>query len=87
MKILRDGLGAWAAALIVFFAVATPCQADQALTLEIEGFASDAGSARIVLFDSRASYRTGVVRASAPHSGPHAVPRLAHLVVCGARES
>jgi uncharacterized protein (DUF2141 family)/uncharacterized membrane protein len=43
--------------LIAAFAIVEPCAAESTLTIHIEGFETNEGLARIVLFDSQASYK------------------------------
>ena len=43
--------------LVAMFIVSSQCLAESTLVIEIEGFESDEGLARIVLFDSQASYQ------------------------------
>lgn len=56
MKSLRGFFNIRISVLLAALFVAVPCSAESALTINIEGFETNEGLARIVLFDSHASY-------------------------------
>ena len=56
LKSIRIVFNVRFAALLAMLFMAVPCAADSALRINIEGFETDEGLARIILFDSKASY-------------------------------
>ncbi len=60
MSVFRFHLLVRFGVLLAAFFVVSPCAANSALTINISGFESDDGLARIVLFDSPASYQGSV---------------------------
>ena len=56
MRSLRDFVNIRISVLLAAVLVVTPCEAESTLTVNIEGFETNEGLARIVLFDSQASY-------------------------------
>jgi uncharacterized protein (DUF2141 family)/uncharacterized membrane protein len=60
MNVFRSGLRFRIGILLATFCAVSPCAAESALTINIGGFENDEGLARIVLFDSPASYQGSV---------------------------
>ncbi len=56
IRSFRDACNIYVLSLVTTFIISLQCLAESKLAIEIEGFETDEGLARIVLFDSQASY-------------------------------